>query len=85
MPSSYALGETTEGFINGLIEAGRYNSKSEVVRDALRLLEKRELVREIKLEELRHSFREGIESGQGQPASEVFDRLKGKYNALTSD
>ncbi|MGH8613070.1 MAG: type II toxin-antitoxin system ParD family antitoxin [Gammaproteobacteria bacterium] len=39
MPSSYAVGEHFEQFIKQQVEGGRYASASEVVRDALRLLE----------------------------------------------
>src|SRR5258705_390053 len=38
MPSSYTLGVHFEAFIKGLVEGGRYNNASEVVRDGLRLL-----------------------------------------------
>ena len=34
MPSSYTLGARFEVFIKGLVESGRYNNASEVVRDA---------------------------------------------------
>ena len=49
MAGSYILGARFEAFIQGLIESGRYNNGSEVVRDALRLLEDRERRRAIKL------------------------------------
>ncbi len=39
MPSSYAVGEHFEQFIKQQVEGRRYASTSEVVRDALRLLE----------------------------------------------
>lgn len=82
MPSSYAIGDHFEQFIRQQIESGRYASASEVVRAALRLLEGRERLRQIELEEYREKIREGMESGPGIPADEVFARLAAKYQAM---
>ncbi|MHC1730070.1 MAG: type II toxin-antitoxin system ParD family antitoxin [Syntrophobacteraceae bacterium] len=84
MPSSYAVGKHFEGFIKQQIESGRYSSASEVVRDALRLLEEREELRNTKIENLRRQLQEGRESGPGIPADEVFNRLEDKYRKLTN-
>jgi len=40
--TSILLGNHFENFINGVISSGRYNSASEVIRTALRLLETEE-------------------------------------------
>lgn len=45
---SVSLGEYWSNFIEDQLEKGRYSSSSEVIRDALRLLEEKEL--EIRLE-----------------------------------
>ncbi len=82
MPSSYAIGDHFEQFIRQQIESGRYASASEVVRDALRALEGRERLREIEIEEYRAKIREGIESGPGIPAEDVFTRLEAKYQTM---
>lgn len=42
MPSSYSLGTHFENFVQGQLKTGRYNNASEVLRDALRLMEDRE-------------------------------------------
>ena len=42
MPSSYTLGSHYEAFIKRQLASGRNNNASEVVRDALRLMEERE-------------------------------------------
>ena len=81
MPSSYAIGDHFEQFIRRQVETGRYASASEVVREALRLMEGRERLREIELEEYREKIREGMESGPGVPADEVFARLEANYQA----
>jgi antitoxin ParD1/3/4 len=83
MPSSYTLGARFEAFIKGLVENGRYNNASEVVRDGLRLLEDREKEREIKVAELRRLAEEGRLSGLSEEDGEaVLDRVEAKYRAL---
>ena len=47
------------------------------------LMEDREQLRQIQLEQLRQQIRAGIDSGPGIPAEEVFDRLNAKYQAMT--
>ena len=83
MPSSYVIGEHFERFVAQLIESGRYNSASEVIRDGLRLLEDEEKIREIHEAEIRTAIQEGINSGPGIPAEEVFDMLEKRYLAMT--
>lgn len=71
MPSSYAIGAYFERFVKKQIESGRYTSASEVVREALRLLEEREALREAQIKNLRAQLQEGMDSGPGIPADEV--------------
>jgi antitoxin ParD1/3/4 len=85
MPSSYALGDKLERFVESLIKKGRYNSKSEVLRDGLRLLQDRERERAEKIRELREAFRQGIESGPHVPAEEVFADLKARYRKMAKE
>jgi len=85
MPSSYVIGDHFEKFIRAQIEAGRYASASEVIRDSLRLLENRERLRQIEIEEYREKVKEGMSSGQGIAADAVFDRLEAKYQTMLSD
>jgi len=56
------LTPTLERFVQQKVESGRYNSASEVVREALRLLEDHERVRLARLTELRKRIDEGIAS-----------------------
>jgi len=81
MPSSYAIGDHFEQFIRKQVDGGRYASASEVVREALRVLEGRERMREIELEEFRSKIREGIES-PAIAAEDAFQRLEAKYQAM---
>ena len=83
MPSSYTLGARFESFVKELVESGRYNNASEVVRDGLRLLEDREKLREIRVAELRRLAEEGFLSGVSEDDGEaVLDRLEAKYRAM---
>ena len=83
MPSSYTLGTRFEAFVRGLVESGRYNNASEVVRDGLRLLEDREKLREIRVAELRRLAEEGRLSGLSEDDGEtVLDRLEARYRDI---
>lgn len=50
-----------KSLVNSVVESGRYASASEVVRDGLRLVEEREMLREAKLNQLRALIQEGLE------------------------
>jgi len=81
MPSSFALGEHFEKLMDDLIASGRYNSKSEIVRDGLRAIEDRERLRELKLQDLRDAIQAGADSGPGIPAEEVFAEMRARIAA----
>ena len=49
------------------VETGGYASNSEIVRDALRLWEQREEVRQFELARLKQAYEEGMTSGEGRP------------------
>jgi antitoxin ParD1/3/4 len=82
MPRSFALGNHFESLIEELVKGGRYNNASEVVRDGLRLLEDRERLRQLKVEEIRRTIEESRRHGRTIPADQVFDRLEAKYAAM---
>ncbi len=63
--TSVTLGEHFEGFITKQIEEGRFESKSEVVRAAMRLLEEHEQ----KVVALRQALIDGEQSGEPVPFS----------------
>ncbi|HWL19481.1 MAG TPA: type II toxin-antitoxin system ParD family antitoxin [Bradyrhizobium sp.] len=76
MATSYSIGEYFEGFIESLIESGRYSTASEVMRDGLRLLEEREERRKVKLEALRAEIQKGFDSGPAEEVGDMFERIK---------
>jgi antitoxin ParD1/3/4 len=49
------------------VASGLYTSASEVVREALRLMEEQDRVRAVRLEQLRQDIREGLNSGEPTP------------------
>jgi antitoxin ParD1/3/4 len=65
-----------EELIRTKVESGLYNSVSEVIREALRLLEERDQVRELRLEELRREIQKGIDSGE--PTASDIDTIKAR-------
>jgi antitoxin ParD1/3/4 len=56
-----------EELVKGKVQSGLYNSVSEVMREALRLLEERDQLRDLQLEELRSEIQKGINSGEATP------------------
>jgi len=64
-------------FVVTRIKSGRYENASEVVRAALRTLERDEREYEAKLSALRAAIKEGEESGVAEPGS--FDRVRARY------
>ena len=64
-------------------KTGRYNNASEVVREALRLLEDRERLREIRLVELRRLAEEGRRSGLADENGEAaLSSLGAEYRSM---
>jgi antitoxin ParD1/3/4 len=81
MPSSYSLGRHFEDFVQGQLSSGRYKNASEVLRDALRLMEERER----RFATLDASIARGIadiEAGRVHDADDVFDELQAELAAL---
>ena len=56
-----------EELVKGKVKSGLYTSASEVMREALRLLEEYDQLRARRLEELRHEIQKGINSGEATP------------------
>ncbi|GAA4999865.1 type II toxin-antitoxin system ParD family antitoxin [Acinetobacter puyangensis] len=75
------LGKSLESYVQELVDGGRYGSKSEVLREGVRMIQERETQQEA----LKALIKQGladIEAGQTTPAEDVFARLKAKYQAI---
>jgi antitoxin ParD1/3/4 len=70
-----------EQLVHGKVQSGRYNSASEVVREALRLMEERDL----RKQELRQRLARSLEAqrqGKMVDGEAVFDRLEAELDSL---
>jgi antitoxin ParD1/3/4 len=76
-----------EALVQTKVKSGRYNSASEVVREALRLLEERDTLFDLRKEAIRQKIDAGWESlrrGEGIDGEAFFADLERKEDALTS-
>ena len=84
MPTrNVSLPEKLDRFVTAKIEDGTYANASELMRTALRLLEKEEREYEEKLAALRVAIDEGLASGIAEPG--VFDRLDSYLEELAAE
>ena len=83
MPTrNVSLTKELDQFIASKVEAGLYANASEVMRTALRLLERDEREYEEKLAALRGAIDEGLASGVAEPG--VFERLDAYIEELAA-
>lgn len=78
MPSSVDLGKSLEKVVNSLVKTGRYNSRSEVLREGVRLVQEREA----KLASLDAAIARGVadaDAGRVSDAAAVFDSLLERF------
>ena len=83
MPSSYSLGGHFESFVQSQLSGGRYQNASEVLRDALRLME----ARERRFAVLDAAVARGladVQAGRVHDAESVFDDLDAELAALSA-
>ena len=82
MAMSADLGDALERFVKKLVASGRYHSKSEVLREGVRLIQEREA----RLAALDASIARGLadaDAGRVKSSSEVFARLESKLATTT--
>lgn len=81
MASSVDLGTQLESFVSKLVKAGRYNSRSEILREGVRLIHERET----RLAALDASIMRGVddaEAGRVHDIDTIASRLDAKYGAM---
>lgn len=84
MPGNANLGPKLESYVSDLVETGRYQSRSEVLREGVRLVEERET----RLAALDAAIARGIAdagAGKMKTAATVSARLAAKYGGSVID
>ncbi len=67
-----------EALVKSKVESGLYGSASEVMRDALRLLEERDRRQSSRVEELRAEIKKGLNSGEPTPLDIGAVKVRGR-------
>ncbi|MFK3668289.1 type II toxin-antitoxin system ParD family antitoxin [Ochrobactrum teleogrylli] len=81
---SAELGKALENYIQKLVDTGRYSSKSEILREGVRLTQDRET----RLVALDASIMRGIadaDAGRPHAADDVFGEPRNRYKSILSD
>jgi len=79
---NFQLTRELEDLIQKKIESGRYSSASDVMREALQLLEHRDEILSLRTSEIRRQIDEGLESlrrGETVDGEEAFRRLDERH------
>ncbi len=74
-----------EQLVHAKVHTGRYNSASEVVREALRLMEERDQIKAIQKDEIRRKIDEGWASAQAgrlHDGDQVFAELEAQLDEM---
>ena len=74
-----SVGKEFEEYVKGKVASGDYASASEVVRDGLRLMKERDMLREWRLQSLKDEIQKGIDSlerGEGRDGETVMDEIR---------
>ena len=80
-----SLTRQLEELVKGKVESGLYGSASEVMREALRLLEERDRMRSLRLEDLRAEIKRGIDSGEPTPLDMGAVKARGRKRLAGKD
>ena len=77
-PLTISLSPQQIGTLSRAVETGAYASNSEVIRDALRLWERREQLRGLEIARLKQAYEEGVASGEPVDGEEAMAALRVK-------
>ncbi len=67
-----------EELVKTKVASGLYGSASEVLREALRLLEERDRIHAMRIEELRAEIKKGLNSGETTPLDVEVIKARGR-------
>jgi antitoxin ParD1/3/4 len=67
-----------EELVRKKVASGLYSSASEVMREALRLLEERDRLRSLRLQELQAEIKKGLDSGEPTPLNIAKIKARGR-------
>jgi antitoxin ParD1/3/4 len=67
MTMNVSLSPQLEAMVKDKVASGRYTSASEVVREALRLMEQRDQLSAMRLQQLEQDIQDGLASGEPLP------------------
>ena len=73
-----------ERMVQDKVASGMYYSASEVIREGLRLLQERDMLKQYRLEELRREIQRGVsqaDRGELIDGEEVMDELRSRHQA----
>ena len=70
-----------EELVRSKVHSGMYTSASEVVREALRLMDEQDRLRKARLDDLRRDVRTGIDSGPSEEWDATKLKAKGRTQA----
>jgi len=85
MTLNFQLGGHSEEFVQGQLSSGRYTDATDVVRDALRLMEERDQVLAVYKDELSRKIEAGyrsLQEGRHCDGDEFFAQLDAELDAL---
>ncbi len=72
-----------ESFVKSKVKTGNYNNASEVIREALRVLQERDADRKVQVGALKRLIREGEESGEPVQWDPESIKVKARAKART--
>ena len=84
-PINVHLTPELEQLVQAKVKSGRYNSASEVVREALRIMEQRDEVRSIQLQELRNRMDRALAESARREGTDGEDFMQGMLDELDAD
>lgn len=81
MTLNVSLTPQLEEMVKVKVQSGMYNSASELVREALRLIEERDRFRALQYAEMKKAIEEGMKD-PGVPAEEVFAAVRARIQVI---